>query len=250
MDIAKLENENHLAFTEKEWIERVNHKTTKEAGLKQWNDMNEPFRKYIKDIAASSGKLAVMKKYIDEFKNKTDPKDSKPCRMIFASYFYIGARILYLWMIHILGIPEEDIVFLDKVITSREFDRRLELWHGHVDIDNLRLKPKQPRYMVATSTSFGIGLTLSEAVLIALLEPDYSVANELQTFSRHDRIGNRNKETYSHLCFIEDNARENLIRRRNHARKGISKTLERKVVNLQNIKSSGATQEDAIEVEV
>lgn len=127
-------------------------------------------------------------------------------------------------MVHILKIPEHEILFIHKALSQKNIDSLIAQFHGDV------LDKGQPRYIVATSSAFGVGLTFSEVVGIGLLEPDYTVATELQLFCRHNRIGNKNPETYSWLFFAVDNEREERIRKRNHIRKKIDEALERKVV--------------------
>jgi SNF2 family DNA or RNA helicase len=96
-------------------------------------------------------------------------------------------------MIHVLKIPEVEIIFIHKLLDAKKIDAALDKFHGDSNTN------EQPRYVVATTTSFAVGLTLSEATGIGLLEPDYVLANELQAFCRHNRLGNKNKRTYSWL---------------------------------------------------
>lgn len=84
MDIMQDDGEP-LRFTETEWNE-------KKGG---WVGMNEPYRRHIKEIAESSGKLKRIKGKIDEWAEKIDG-EGKPARLIFASFFFVGARIIYL----------------------------------------------------------------------------------------------------------------------------------------------------------
>jgi hypothetical protein len=138
-------------------------------------------------------------------------------------------------MICVLRIPKSSILFLHKLISQSDIDKGLARFHG--DVDESR-NERRPRYIVATTSAFGVGLTLSEAVAIGLLEPDYRVATELQVFCRHNRLGNKNKETHSWLFYAEGNARENKIRMRNHSRKKIEETLEGKMVDAQGAQGS------------
>jgi hypothetical protein len=52
------------------------------------------------------------------------------------------------------------------------------------------------RYLVGTSSSFSAGLTLSMAIGITLLEPDFRLSTMVQLFARHCRQGNKNADTY------------------------------------------------------
>lgn len=211
MDLTQ-ESGEPLRFTEAEW----------KGNRKNWEGTKEPYMKHIREIAASSGKLKRIGEKIQEWSDKIDG-EGKPARLIFCSFFLVGARIIYLWMVHILKIPEDDILFIHKVLSQKKINEAIAKFHGNE-------AGKQPRYIVATSSAFGVGLTLSEAVAIGLLEPDYTVATELQLFCRHNRLGNRNRETYSWLFFALGNEREETIRRRNHIRKKIDKALEGKMV--------------------
>jgi hypothetical protein len=137
-------------------------------------------------------------------------------------------------MIHVLGIPRSSILFLHKLLSQNDIDKGLARFHGNA---KEREGEQRPRYSLATTSAFGVGLTLNEAVAIGLLEPDYRVATELQTFSRHNRMGNRNKQTFCWLFYTKGNARENMIRERNHVRKQIDKTLQGKSVDVQRTQS-------------
>jgi len=86
MDISALEREK-LKFTEAEWADR------RREG--QWKGKDEPYRKYIHRIAHSSGKLAKIREKIEEWDTIIDG-EGLPARLIFCSYFFTGARIMYL----------------------------------------------------------------------------------------------------------------------------------------------------------
>ena len=85
----------------------------------------------------------------------------------------------------------------------------------------------QPQYIVATTASFSVRLTLSEAIVISLLELDYRVAIELQTFSRYNQLGNKNLETLLQLFYAKGNAQEEGICTRNQVRKKIAKEVHK-----------------------
>jgi hypothetical protein len=140
-------------------------------------------------------------------------------------------------MIYVLRIPKSSILFLHKLLSQNDIDKGLARFHGDVDESK---GEQRPRYIVATTSAFGVGLTLSEVVAIGLLEPDYRVATELQVFCRHNRLGNKNKETHSWLFYAEGNAREQMIRTRNHIRKKIEETLEGKMIDAQEARGSGS----------
>jgi hypothetical protein len=86
MDIPLLENEK-LVFTEAEWANRRRND--------EWQGKDEPYWKYIHQIAESSGKLAKIKEKIEEWDPIIDG-EGLPARLIFCSYFFTGARIIYL----------------------------------------------------------------------------------------------------------------------------------------------------------
>jgi hypothetical protein len=65
-------------------------------------------------------------------------------------------------------------VWITKDLPQTKIDLELAKFRGDVPPGK-----KRPRFIVATTSAFGVGLTLNEAVLIALLEPDYRVAMEI-----------------------------------------------------------------------
>lgn len=95
-----------------------------------------------------------------------------------------------------LKIPPDAIVFLDKrTMSQAKIEQGLERFQGKMEeVDG---KAALPRYIIATTSSFGAGLTLSEVIGIVLLEPDFRLSLMLQLFARHNRQGNKNQEIYS-----------------------------------------------------
>jgi hypothetical protein len=86
LDLKKTDKES-LKFTEAEWADR------RREG--RWQGEDEPYRRYIHQIADSSGKLAKVKEKIEEWDTIIDG-EGLPARLIFCSYFFTGARIIYL----------------------------------------------------------------------------------------------------------------------------------------------------------
>jgi len=74
-----------LRLTEQEWSENQ----------MRWHGAKEPYLKHIHEIAASSGKLLKIQEQIDTWRDTIDG-EGKPARLIFASFFFVGARIIYL----------------------------------------------------------------------------------------------------------------------------------------------------------
>jgi hypothetical protein len=86
MDLKKTD-EGNLKFTEAEWADRRR--------VGQWQGKDEPYRRYIHPIADSSGKLDRIRVKIEEWDTIIDG-EGLPARLIFCSYFFTGARIIYL----------------------------------------------------------------------------------------------------------------------------------------------------------
>jgi hypothetical protein len=101
LDLRKSDKVN-LKFTEAEWADR------KRNGL--WEGKDEPYLKYIHKIAESSGKLAKIKEKIEEWDTIIDG-EGLPARLIFCSYFFTGARIIYL--VCVLAAPNISLISLN-----------------------------------------------------------------------------------------------------------------------------------------
>jgi len=83
-----------LKLTQREWEEQTKGKD----GANRWVDGKpgqDPYFDNINKICESSGKCHEIKKQLDNYKDVIDG-EGKPARLIFCSYFYAGARILYL----------------------------------------------------------------------------------------------------------------------------------------------------------
>jgi hypothetical protein len=129
-------------------------------------------------------------------------------------------------MKHIRKIPMEDVIFLSKTMRQTEIDNDLKRFR--IDIDVGGAKPETARYIVATTGSMAVGLTLSEAVSITLLEPDFRRHVMLQCFCRHCRQGNKNPVTYSNLCVARGSSIEERINQVNDLRGSIERATSRR----------------------
>jgi SNF2 family DNA or RNA helicase len=113
-------------------------------------------------------------------------------------------------MVYILEIPKKDIIFLNKTMPQKKITT--ELARFHIDpTKELQNQGSTARYIVATSSAFSVGITLSEALTVGFLEPDFRPATMLQGFARHTRQGNQNPVTYSYLCEVVGNRVEERI---------------------------------------
>ena len=117
-----------------------------------------------------------------------------------------------------MGIPDEDVIHITKLIDQKTIDSLLDKWHG-------KTKDKQPRIIVATTGAMSVGLTLVEAHEIIMVEPNRSAATELQSFCRHWRQGNRNPVVYSRQLVNPAHPAEQACRLRNRRRKGLGQTV-------------------------
>ncbi|KAK6591460.1 hypothetical protein H4I95_12190 [Botrytis cinerea] len=196
-----------LKLTEGEWVVKS---TGKDPEWKQETD-TDPYFNNLKEIVASSGKLRGIEKKINKYKYFRDA-EKKLARQVFCSYFFAGAYIMYLWMVHILEIEPADIIFLYKPMVPAEDQRTA-------------------RYIVSTSSSFAVGLTLASAISVAFLEPDYHADTVAQGFHRHCRQGNKNLDhgVESWMFMVKDNKVEARIFDVNNLRKQIISAAERKV---------------------
>ncbi len=77
-------------------------------------------------------------------------------------------------MIKILSILKDEIIFLHKLLSQLEVNRGLMRFYSE-----LRGQRRWPRYIIAITSAFSTGLTLSKAVAVCLLEPDYRLSAEL-----------------------------------------------------------------------
>ncbi|KAF7856816.1 hypothetical protein EAF04_009579 [Stromatinia cepivora] len=215
-----------LKLTEGEWVEKT---TGKNPEWKQETD-TDPYFKHLEEIVASSGKLREIEKKINKYKDFIDA-ENKLARQIFCSYFFAGAYIMYLWMIYILKIEPEDVIFLYKPLGQTKINAALARFHIDVDCKIPAEEQKTARYIVSTSSSFAVGLTLAEAISVGFLEPDYHADTIAQGIHRHCRQGNKNLDhgVESWMFMVKDNKVEGRIFDVNNLRKQIINAAERKV---------------------
>ncbi|KAK6591571.1 hypothetical protein H4I96_12300 [Botrytis cinerea] len=198
------ESDTPYRLTEKEWQEHPDWK--KEDDSRNAHNLNfrdepdlplskstEPYRRHLDVIVKSSNKLKEIRKKIDEFPNKSQ-----------------GTR-RFTWVL---------------------------AWDGNGDGNGDgkgkdSIEPHIPRYMVAQCSAFAVGLTLNEAYAVGLLEPSYDAAQELQAFSRHSRMGNKEKRTETWLFYNTDDEKELALierkSRRDSMRAGLDPTHKQKL---------------------
>ncbi|TGO31766.1 hypothetical protein BHYA_0414g00020 [Botrytis hyacinthi] len=202
---------------------------------------SEPYRRHLDVIVKSSNKLEEIRKKIDKFPNK---------RLIFASNFFTSARIMYLYIRHYCNVSKEDVIFVNKLQTAKEQGDLLGYWHGDVKGEaqaKASTEPHVPRYMVAQCSAFAVGLTLNEAYAVGLLEPSYDAAQELQAFSRHSRMGNKEKKTETWLFYNVDDEKELALIERNSKRDSMRAGLD--PTHKQKMQLRGGEPESAIHLD-
>ena len=105
-------------------------------------------------------------------------------------------------------------------MSQAHINQSLKTWHngdggGHT-----------PQYIVATTASFGVGLTLTEAYLLCLLEPEYRAGIIKQLFHRIHRYGQVNSHTITKLMYILGNELEQAVRELSKTRGQISQVYD------------------------
>ncbi|KAE8440337.1 hypothetical protein EG329_008565 [Mollisiaceae sp. DMI_Dod_QoI] len=215
-----------LQLTEHEWLYN-----TRGGDDAKWvpETKSDPYYANLQRIVESSGKLRAIKAKLKKYMKFKDG-EGKLARQIFCSYFFTGAYIMYLWMVHILGVPKFDVIFIYKPMGPKKIDAELARFHVNPDNEAPAKDQKTARYIISTSSSFAVGLTLAEAISVGFLEPDYHADTVAQGFYRHCRQGNKNLENgvESFMFFAKDNAVEGRIRNLNEMRTLILKAATRK----------------------
>lgn len=140
-------------------------------------------------------------------------------------------------MKYILEIPAKDLIFLYKPMGDRRIHKELDRFHGDLDSEVPIEEQSTARYIISTTSSIGVGLTLAEAISVGFLEPDYHADNIKQGFARHCRQGNKNIEhgVESWMFVIEGNTVEERIQEVNKLREQILESATRKVANIRAV---------------
>lgn len=123
-----------------------------------------------------------------------------------------------------LRVHERDLVFLNKTMPQAKIDQGISDFNNGRDSDD-----HNPRLLIATTATFGLGQTLNKAIALSLLEPDYRLHAILQVMRRHTRQGNPNKRTWSWMFRTRNNGVEARITDVNIKRARIDETIESKV---------------------
>lgn len=102
---------------------------------------------------------------------------------------------------------------LGKLPPQREIERLLDLFHGNMD--KAKEGELRPWFVVATTSSFGVGLTLSESTVIGLRYCDYPAGYGGRRSASPSPAGNRNNVTRSWL--FKGNEREEIAHAGGHS---------------------------------
>jgi hypothetical protein len=129
-------------------------------------------------------------------------------------------------------------------MTQSKINDELERFHADPYSPTPVAEQKTPRYVIATSSAFSVGLTLTEAIAIIFLEPDFKAETMAQGFSRHWRQGNKNEVVHSFLLLAQANNVEDRIMTVNKLRAGIEKAATRKVNEEINPNNDSGNMED------
>jgi hypothetical protein len=132
-------------------------------------------------------------------------------------------------MKYILKFPKEDLIWVYKPLGQSTIDSELDRFHVNLDSDVPFEEQQTAKIIVATSSTFAVGLTLAEALAVGSLEPDFHADTIAQAFHRHCRQGNKNKVVYSWMFYAKDNKTEDRIREVSKLRKLIENAASRKV---------------------
>lgn len=110
-------------------------------------------------------------------------------------------------------------------MTPAQISKELERFKA--DVNKKVQDQKTARYIIATSSAFSVGLTLSEAISVGFLEPDYRATTMIQGLSRHCRQGNKNPQVCSWIFRAKGSTVEERICQVNRLRSCITKAAAR-----------------------
>jgi hypothetical protein len=116
-----------------------------------------------------------------------------------------------------MKFPEEDVLWVTKVDGAANINKALKQWHAKGN------DVHHPRFLVGTTSVFNVGLTLTEALAVVLIEPDYRISYELQLFARNNRLGQKNPYSLGILLYNADDKRESDLREKNRLKKLITR---------------------------
>jgi hypothetical protein len=101
-------------------------------------------------------------------------------------------------------VDKKDVVWIYVSLGNYELQRRLSQFLGDPDSDT---EQYMPRYLVATTASFGVGITIDKGIFIALMEQDHRINVQEQALARIHRQGNNNKTVWGFVivgnCRVE-----------------------------------------------
>ena len=102
---------------------------------------------------------------------------------------------------------------------ARERTAVLDAFTDAIDKDTgLRKQKNDIQILIGTTRLIGVGLQLTRAANLVLMEPDYEFYRELQAVARVHRIGQRNLRSYSLRLIDEGSEIENRIVKRQEQR--------------------------------
>ena len=88
----------------------------------------------------------------------------------------------------------------------------IELAQFKTNVNKESLNQKTAQYIISTTGAFAVGLTLSKAISVGLLEPNFRTATIIQSIGQHCQQGNKNEVVYSWLFLAKGNVIKEKIR--------------------------------------
>jgi SNF2 family DNA or RNA helicase len=105
-----------------------------------------------------------------------------------------------------------------------------------IDLKGKRKSKRDVRFLIGTSRLLGVGLQLTRACNVVLMEPDNEFVREMQAYARVHRIGQKNPLSRSYRLIDSGSEIEEAILKRQRDRKEVAGTpvSEEKTEQMQN----------------
>ncbi|KAE9363422.1 hypothetical protein N431DRAFT_357289 [Stipitochalara longipes BDJ] len=181
-------------------------------------EFNSPYGRHLKRIIEGSPKCMWLYNLIPQILSQKDV-DGNCQKLVILTNFPQVAFILKLFIQRYF--PEEK----DRVgvIAGRmKASEKSEIINGFTDAVDLKGKRKSKKdicFLIGTSRLLGVGLQLTRACNVVLMEPDNEFIREMQAYARVHRIGQKNPISRSYRLIDSGSEIEEAILKRQRDRK-------------------------------
>ncbi|TVY73465.1 DNA excision repair protein ERCC-6-like [Lachnellula suecica] len=175
------------------------------------------YYKNLTDIVEESPKALWLNDFIDRLDGQRDVNGEEQ-KLVIVTQFPQVAFILKLFLSHYRKDKTDRIGLVTGRMTLKEKSETIEAFANK---NRNKVTKRDYQILIGTTRLLGVGLQLTRACNIVVMEPDHHYVRELQSYARVHRIGQKNPMSYSYRLINEASEIEQRVLKRQADRKEV-----------------------------